>query len=256
MRGGRRELNVRSTRRVSSLRRLPAMALAAALLGSQAAGAAFVLLPGWNFDLRYDDAQAGIATFGAPVLNWNTIFFVPSDFSAQSSNGGGLDVQSGSVTFELIAKPTVAFDRLLMTARGDYRLIGADSAVSVSGSLSASNPLAGTQTSALAVSPSTPLALADGALHPWQADAETRSGPGSSLGLAPTTLSVTLSSTLSAVSSGNPSLAFIQQKFTGELVELQVQPSTEVTPVPLPAGLYLMAAGIATLGALVRRKPH
>lgn len=227
-----------------------------AVAGGQGALAALVTLPGWNFDVVYDDTQAGLGTFGAPVLSGNTIFFVPTTFAAQSSNGQGLISTSASVTFDLVAKPTIAFNELFLTERGDYRLSGAGSWVSVTGSMAATRPSVGTDSAPLALSASMPLTINDGELHPWQGSASLLTGTGTPLGPTPAFLTMTLSSTLSAFTpqGSNPSFAFIQQKFAGELVELQVRPSGEVAAVPAPASVYLLGLGLAVLGLTVRRK--
>jgi len=219
---------------------------------STPAQAALITLSGPNFDLKYDDSQTGIVTFGIPALSWNTIFFVPSGFTAVSTNGTGTVSTTGSVAFELIARPQVAFLDLFVTERGDYRLNGNGSSVNVSGSISATNTMGVTDTAALSISPSTPLTIADDTLHAWLGTANLGTGSGTPLGLAPTSLSIVLSSTLTASTESNPSLAFIQQKFAGERVELQVRPSGEVIVVPVPDSIYLLGIGLACLGGVTR----
>lgn len=236
---------------------LPASALVALSIGLAAAthaSAALVTLSGSNFDVVYDDAQAGLAVYGSPVVSWNTIFFMPTDFTAESLNGTGPVTTAASITLELIAKPTVAFSQLFMSERGDYRLIGDRSSVSVSGSIQATNVGAGTDSAALSISPTRLLSIADGGLHPWLGTASLTAHSGSPLGVAPTALTVVLSSSLFAETLDPESVAFIQQKFAGGRVELQVRPAGEVTPVPLPGGVVLAAAGLTGLGTFVRRR--
>lgn len=220
--------------------------------GGGPAQAALILLPGSNFDIEYDDQQAGFATLGAPALSGNTVFFVPGAFSAQSTNGAGATSSDASFTFRMVARPSLAFSQILMTARGDYLLSGDGSSVSVDGSVTVSRSGGGSGSAPLTLA--APVTINDGILHAWQGSGALVAGPGSPIGVTPTTLLVTLDTRLAATTTTNPAFAFVQQKFGGTSTELQVTMANDPTPVPAPEAVYLLAVGLTGLGALVRRE--
>jgi hypothetical protein len=224
--------------------------LACALACSTAADAALQTITGTSFDVVYDDAALGL--FGTPGLAGNTLFFTRSAFQAQSLNGALTDLETSTINVQLVAKNGFQFGGLQLVERGDYRLDGAGSSVSVGGQLGAFDPNDAVNTysfSFIQASPGTPLNLNDNTLKPWIA--------GASLDVSaapfdvPTTLYVTIQNQLTATTQAGvePSLAFIQKKFTAAPITL------EVVAVPAPASLPLVATGlIGPFGSLVRRR--
>lgn len=227
------------------------------LTASPAARAALVLLPGYSFDVVYDDQQAGLADFGTPVVTGNTVLFLPTGLLASSTNGTGSDTKEATITFDVVAKPALAFYQVTAVGRGDYRLVGDGSTASVVNELEVVAPPGDLGPAFVSFSPAVPLTNGDGALHAWEASASLVAGEGSPLGTAPTLLSVSLTSVLFASTSSSPSFAFVQQKFAAAAIDLRLRPSNEVTPVPEPGTAGLVGLGLAMLGMLVRqRKVH
>jgi hypothetical protein len=210
------------------------------------ANAALISVTGPNFTVSFDDAQAGYAFFGRPTVAWNTVFFTPSDYVAESLNGEGSAGSSVAFSFHVDAVDGIGLFQLLTSDRGDYRLSGDGSSVSVTGSVHAFSESISLDAN-LVVSPGTPLDVADGALKPWLAmgalnlEALSRSGFTDSA-------SITLTRTLTAftVPGVEPSLAFIQQKFAATRIDFQLRP-TAVTPVPAPDSLVLVCSALGTL---------
>jgi hypothetical protein len=237
----------RRLRRVA--RKSIVVAAAAVGLVCGPASAALQTISGTNFDVQYDDALLGL--FGTPNLVGNNIFFVPPAFSAQSENGAGIATTTSFINLTLIAKQGFSFGALSLTERGDYRLNSPGSSVFVGGQLIAFDPtdLGSYSFDSIDPNPSTPMNIIDNTLKPWRADASLDLS--SSPFFDPRRLEVQIQNQLSASTSladGAGSLAFIQKKFTGAPITL------EVMPIPEPETPVLVAAGFAILALFTRRR--
>jgi hypothetical protein len=231
------------------LKRITAPALAAIVIGlSVPAHAGDITLVGPNFDVVYDPSSLG--EFNAPMLIGNVLFFTPNNFTDQSLNGEGPEINNSVATgLELIADPGFQFNMLQVAAQGDYLMTGASSSVNVTGYLMATNPAQTlTQTTAqLVLNPSLPLNLDDGQTHNWAGTSTINAAtPTDAPGYNPwlpgaQTVDLELSNTLYAdtTSGSGPQQAFIQEKFAG--LQLYIDP----TPVPLPAPLLLLLTPLA-----------
>jgi hypothetical protein len=236
----------------SNVQRWLLSALAAASLAGHTgeegrAYAALVTLTGSGFQLAYDDSQPSLITYGRPAVSGSSIFFLPFDFVAQSANGAGLDSTEMALSFSVQALAGVAISGFRFIDRGDYRLIGEQSSVSVFSEAVVSD---GTTTSTLVV-PVGPLSVRDGLLRPWMGSVEAPAPGHSPLSDPPDLVDVTLRKSLSAFTAEGQigSLAFVQSKFGGARIDLSLVPA-EVIPVPLPAGNRLLLAGLFVLGRL------
>ncbi len=233
----------------NALKRIAHRAFASLLLAtSYVAWAALVTIPGTDFDVVYDNTSLGL--FGAPSLSGDTIFFTPVTFAATSSNGAGTQLTNSTINLRLVAKPGFSFGQIQLLERGDYTLNGAGSSVNAGGQLSAfdiNDPINAFGSQFITVSGATPLTINDALFHPWRAGAnlDVSSDPFSQ----PRELNVTLENVLTATTQPNvsPSLAFIEKKFAGAPISLQV------LAVPLPAALWLFGSGLLVLVPLLRR---
>lgn len=223
-------------------------------LGASGAGTAFAALQtittGANFDVSYDDALLGL--FGAPSVSGPTISFTPTNFLAQSLNGVGTVPANSTINLMLTAKNGFSFGSLALVERGDYRLNGIGSSVSVGGQLAAfdqADPINSYSFSFITPSPATPLTTNSNALAPWIAS--TALNVSQAPFFQPSKLNVTLQNVLTATTTAQGGLgseAFIQKKFAGSPVV-----TLEVLAAPLPAAGWLVVAGALPLLRLVRR---
>lgn len=212
--------------------------------------AALQTISGSSFDLTYDDTRVGL--FGAPSLVGNTIFFTPGAFIAESTNGAGVDLTTSTINFILAAKPGFSFGTLALVERGDYRLNGIGSTVGIGGQLIAfdeSDPIGTYSFDFIDPNPAMPLIINNATLQPWRGDASLKV---SQLPFFdPTVLRVAIQNQLTATTTAagaEGSYAFIQKKFTGAPVTL------EVLPVPVPGALWLFVAGVGPLLGFARRR--
>lgn len=196
-----------------------------------------------DFSVTYDDTQTGV--FGQPQIANNTVYFLPNDFFASSSNGLAPASINDNFLFRLdvLAGHSFSLDQFNLTERGDYRLNGAGASVSVAGELQAYDTF----------SPSTvfadmldtgPLNVADDQLHNWTGSASI----GSTDGWTGTTSAwIFIDSTLTADTQALNEFAFIEKKFTGVAIELAV------TQVPLPPAIWMFGTALVLLTGGRRR---
>ena len=228
------------------------------------AAAALQTLTGSNFDVVYDDAQLGL--FSAPTLVGNSLFFTFNNFVAESLNGNGA-VSTNSTIAGLVftAKDGYRFGAFNLAEFGDYTLSGSGSLVRLQGQLRAFNlasALSTQTTGQLQVNPSTPLTFNDGQNHDWSAtariDAATAPVPlpfGTVTNVIlsnPSQVGLAIENRLTAFTDPNGAgfrQAFIEKKFAG--VQMTVAPPS---PVPLPTPVALLAAALAAMAFIVRRR--
>jgi hypothetical protein len=241
----------------AGMKSLVSSALAVSMLALvQPAHASIITLTGADFDVVYNSATLGL--FSTPVLVGNTLFFTPSAFIDQSTNGQGTVNNSSTASgIQLIAHAGYQFGNLAIGAEGDYLMTGANSSVGVVGQFIAQNdaaPLTKTS-SAMVLDPGYPLNIKDGATHDWVGSSSiTDSTPTDTPGHNPwlgsaSTIDVTLWNELTAttVASDPGQLqATIQEKFAG--VQLYVDP----IPTPLPNSVLLLLSTLGVLGGMSR----
>ena len=214
-----------------------------ALLMSTASNAATVTTCGTDLCFQYDDATL----FGTGNVVGNNIFFLPTNFRAESNNTDGL-VQV-SATLDITAtlqNPSSGFvmDMFNLVEKGDYQMSGgASTSVTAGGSFSVTS---------LTISGMNQMnAFNDTGLNTvgpvtlWDAsssiDLSSINGWGSD-----TKVIIQLQNDLSATSNLQGEGAFIQKKY-GDI-------GIVVNPVPIPAAVWLFGSGLIGLIGAVRRK--
>lgn len=227
----------------TALRRwAPLLAAVGLGLATATGHATLVRLNGANFDVEYDDAVLGL--FGAPTIGGNVVFFTPTTFKAESLNGVGLITANANASFRIIAQSGYLIGSADLTARGDYRLLGASSTVTVGGAISAIPAGVGNAPLAAPITSASPLTLRTGAISNWNASAILDFGGAPSGGFAD--ILFDMQSFLSALTSTadiGPKLAFIEEKFAGSAFSLQLTPTGHI---PEPSSFVLLfAAGLA-----------
>ncbi len=103
----------------------------AALLVISGAQAAIVTLPGDDVEFTFDDSTA----FGSGLVIGNSIFFLPTTFKAESTDGSPA-TDTMNVTLNVTVEATTAgyeMTDFMMAEEGDYKLIGSGSSVSANG---------------------------------------------------------------------------------------------------------------------------
>lgn len=208
--------------------------------------AAPILLDGDHFTVTYDDASVGLYGSGALSGPGDTVFFVPSAFTAFSGVAGGATTTRSILQLSFVADPGYVFTGLSFIERGDYLLFGGGN-VNVGASITAEN----TDTAAIValnLSPASPLVLLGVPTHNWDL-----AGSLSLLGLdAPQSLQITLDNTLFA-STPTAGAGFIEKKFVG--FRLLTEPGLPPGAVPEPASWALLLIGmLAALLAGGRRR--
>jgi hypothetical protein len=210
------------------------LALSLLVVGTTAF-AAPIMLDGNHFTVAYDDASAGIYGAGAMSGPGDTVFFVPSAFTAFSGVAGGAASTHATLQLSFIADPGYVFTGLAFTERGDYLLFGGGS-VNVGASIEAENTATAAST-VFNLSPAVPLVLLGAPTHNWDL-----TGDFSLLGLgALQTLQITLDNSLFA-STPTAGAGFIEKKFVGFrlLTEAALPPGA----VPEPASWALLLIGM------------
>ncbi|VAW52823.1 hypothetical protein MNBD_GAMMA05-576 [hydrothermal vent metagenome] len=211
------------------------------------ANAAIVYLPGTTVDFYYDDAQPGMAAFGALTVVGDSIFTQPSNFLAESIGvaGGNVDVFAAFGTITVVAKSGYQFSGATVVQQGDYIVDGAGASVSSVGDLTVtdSNNAA---TNAVTAMVNSGLGIDDGLLQAWssigQFDLSTPTWD------SVNSIELSLSSTLTASTLILGEYAFIQNKLVGGgLVTI------ETSPVPVPAALWLFVSGLLGLIGFTRK---
>jgi hypothetical protein len=221
------------------------LALAAALIIGTHAHAALVTLSGTSVDFIIDDAQPGLAIYGGlPTVVGDSLLFFPSTFRAQSNNGAGVVAVNGTVNFQIVSRNgNLALNTIAVSEFGDYfNTPGAGGSVSAVAQLGAvnlmsSNPPASFRQDIAQTGPLT----ADGA-NTWDlvTDINFRQ-----VWLNPTSrVQIDIQNNLSATSIANFSESWIQKKFQGMVVDVQV--------VPLPAAFWLLASALGSLFGVSR----
>ena len=188
--------------------------------------------------------------FGQIQYVGDTVFVTPTDFRAESVDGG-TDIAAETGTIQIIAKDGYVLDGINVGETGDYKMSTGGTSVDVDGYLRVFDwfdqvPVFGTEEEIFLSSASdfTQQGTTDPVL--WNAsgsfDLTTATWDGRDH------VGLTLQNTLTAVSSAEGEFAWIQKKAVGG----QIIVST--SPIPVPAAVWLFGSGLLGLAGMARRK--
>lgn len=198
---------------------------------------------GSDYTVTYDDTQTGL--YGAPQLRNNTIFFLPSNFYAESLNGGGDALTHSTIQLTLNAlTPGFSFDQFNVLERGDYLLNGPGAEVDVEGQITVFDPDDAFNYYSTFFGADAPTDINDNDLHSWTASANIDASSGWIAGS--TEVQLTLENLLQASTEFAGTTAFIEKKFSGIAI------SVNRSPIPAPAALWLLGSAVIGMAGLRR----
>ena len=209
-------------------------------LVSSTANAAIVTVFGDDVSFTYENASL----FGTGTVVGNSIFFLPTNFKAQSLNGEGLVTESETLNI-VIKAVTEGFvlEEFQWVEEGDYELIGDTATVEADGQLRAvSNTIAHSPMTVLF--DAGPLTVKDD-LTLWDAGA-TIDLTNIPTWMSDTNVTIQIQNNLDAFTGEGDQKAFIQKKF-GNMGVI-------VNPIPVPAAVWLFGSGLLGLVGVARRR--
>ena len=179
-----------------------------------------------------------LGLFGQANVAGDSLYFTPTDFTAESMNGAGFDLTKQTINVKVSAHEGWDFSSLALTERGDYLRVGEAAKVVVSGQIRAfdtQNPLAEVTSNIL---PTGAFQQTDDFItQNWDAKAAANLATMSAASM----INVTLQNILVAQSPvGTDTLAFIEKKYAGLNVI--------TTPVPEAETYAMMLAGLGLIG--------
>lgn len=215
--------------------------------------AANVVQCGTDVCFAYDDGTL----FGTGTVIGNNIFFLPTDFSAESLNGEGAVTTNETLNVQIYStNENYAIQGVALQEQGDYKLIGNDSTVDVSGLLAVTSNT--TLDPATAIPPlfpdgTQPYRIEElfsagtldtvGTLTQWDASALIDLGSAAGWG-SDSDVTVTLENLLSATTFNLGDEAFVEKKFGG----------IGISVIPIPGAVFLFPSALVALAWFRRRR--
>ena len=229
-----------------SNRSIKTFAATALLCVSAASQAAMQTIMGDDLIFTYDDSTL----FGTANVVGNNIFFLPTNFLAQSLNGNGGDpaVQVTDIVdieIQVKAGSSYLIDNFVLVESGDYKLVGSSTSASAEAFLQVTSfthtcdPFGLMVCNMANTFSAGPLNLQTGVLEQWSLngalDLDNMALWGND-----THLTVRIQNTLDATSVDLTDTALIQKKFGAIGVQVLAE-------VPVPASMWLFASALASL---------
>lgn len=222
----------------------PLVALLLTLAAWSLPARSMVIDCGPNVCYQYDEAQAGMSSFGAPVRVGDEMQFLPPALLVASA--GGIGPLSLSVAFVFDRIFSVAGGEILsfgVFEEGDYEIIGSGS-VGASLALKAESNLAAEEVVAAALFS----ASGDSGLAQiWTTEATL--APAAGFAGPAHDIRLTITNLLEASAPGLGDLAWVQKKFVVAAGDI-----APPTAVPVPGTLWLLATGAGLCGWLAERR--
>ncbi|MDO9164186.1 MAG: hypothetical protein Q8N35_07650 [Methylococcaceae bacterium] len=203
--------------------------------------ASIVTVNGTNVAFSYDDAL--LELFGAPTVAGDQLFFTPTAFTAKAIGTLGFDFKNSTINIKATALNGGTIDTVSLTERGDYISKGDSSYVEAGGQLRVTDLNAPLNEVTDAIILTAPV-VKQSEFFPtrnWQASAEANV---SSFGTS--SVNITVENILIALSNAFTEIGFIEKK--GVILSVSALPFDNITPVPLPASIWLF--GTALFGVL------
>lgn len=225
------------------MKRVKILAAGIFLLSQTLSGAAFaasVTLAGATVDFSFDDTLLGM--FGQAHVAGDSLYFTPTSFVAQSSNGAGYVLANQTINIGVVAHQGSAFSSFDFTEKGDYLLLGSGASVDVTGQtrlFDVANPLVDITNSLQSANPLTHVGTPT---DNWIAQSSTDLSAWNRA----RAINVTVENLLLASTSLPNSLAFVEKKLVGI--------SFVTTPVPEADTYAMMLAGLGLVGFAVARR--
>jgi len=203
--------------------------------------ASIVTVNGTNVAFSYDDALLDL--FGAPTVAGDQLFFTPTAFTAKALGTTGFDIKNSTINIRATALNGGTIDTVSLTERGDYISKGDSSYVEAGGQLRVTDLNVPLDEVTDAITLATPIGK-QGTFLPtqnWQAFADANVA-----GFGTSSVNITIENILVALSNAFGELGFIEKKAV--VLGVSALPFDNITPVPLPASIWLF--GTALFGLL------
>ena len=200
--------------------------------------AALVTANGDTVSFTYDD---GLTTlFGAPITSGNSLLFLPTNFKAQSLDGGASALTSNTFKLKIDALGGHHISNLALTEKGYYILSGQNANVSALGDLRAVDVKAPFQEAVSKIVTVNPFAQTELVnTGDWIATANLAFTPNIT-----TSLYVSIKNMLLAQTGIQRDIAFFDKNFV----------RLTVTAVPLPTAVWLFGAGLMGLLSISKHR--
>ncbi|MES0328004.1 MAG: VPLPA-CTERM sorting domain-containing protein [Gammaproteobacteria bacterium] len=199
---------------------------------------------------KYAGTTSSIGLFGTVEVIGDSIVSFPTDFRAESVDGEGTALLSDNGTVQVIAKSGYQIDGVNIKEIGDYLMTGAGSTVDVDGwsKIYDWNNILFGESVQQNLDITGDLTIIDSSTHTW--DAATSFDLTGSNWDGINHIGLQLQNNLSAYTSADGDIAWIEKKITGGSIDFSVA----TTVIPVPAAVWLFGSGLLGLAGMARRK--